>query len=599
MTLPSATGLQRTFFALAIPLLVAAILYWAQVVLVPMALAILLAFVLTPPVAALEQRGLRRAFSVPLVALLTFTLLGALAWGAASQVSRLAAELPGYEDNINRKLTPVYALLERLEKVEHDAAASLPPVPPGTPGAPGEKPTPVVVQTARPSVLAWIPTLARPVLDVAARTLLVLVLTVFILAQRELLRDRLLRLSGPRHIIRTTKAMDDASRRVSRFLLLQTATNACMGLGVMAGLALLGVPYALLWGLLAATLRFIPYVGIWAAALLPFALTVATFPGWERPLLVLGLFLALELLMFNVIEPLLFGHGTGVSALALLIAAVFWAWLWGPIGLFLSTPLTVCLVVLGKHVPGLRFFDVLLGDEEPLDCSARYYQRLLAHDPDEAAFVLEEHLQASPVAEVYDTVILPALARARADREEGRLSSEDERFVFRATRDLLDDVVAHHEPAGRPEEGPGGGLRILACPARGRLDTLALEMLRRLLRPKGCALEVVPRDKLLTAVGAGPDGQGRLVVCLAAVSPGSLPQACSLAKRLRVHDPAPVLVVGRWGRGPDTDTALQCLRKAGVDYIGTSLRETCDWLAAHVEQDHSVRAAHAASLRAE
>src|SRR5262245_60494490 len=257
MTMPSATALQRTFFALAIPLLVAAILNWAQVILVPLALAVLLAFILTPPVAALEQLGLRRALSVPLVTLLAFALLAGLAWVAVAEIGRLAGQLPGYEENVNRKLAPVYELLHRLQRVEQAAPAA-------PPGEHGQSPTPVVVQPNRASLLSWIPTLARPVLDVGAQTLLVLVLTGFILAQRENLRDRLLRLTGPRHLIRTTKAMDDASRRVSRFLLLQTTTNAGIGLGVMAGLWLLGVPYAPLWGLLAAVLRFIPYVGIWA-----------------------------------------------------------------------------------------------------------------------------------------------------------------------------------------------------------------------------------------------------------------------------------------------------------------------------------------------
>jgi predicted PurR-regulated permease PerM len=575
--MPSATSLQRTFFTLAIPLLVAAILYGAQVILMPLALAVLLAFILTPPVAALEQRGLRRAFSVPLVTLLAFTLLGLLAWIATAEIGRLAGELPGYEENVNRKLAPLYELWHRLQQVGQAAPAA-------PAGAHGQNPTPVVVQPDRVSLLFWIPTLAQSVLDVGAQTLLVLVLTGFILAQRENLRDRLLLLLGPRHLIRTTKAMDDASRRVSRFLLLQTTTNASMGLGVMAGLWLLGVPYAPLWGLLAAVLRFIPYVGIWAAALLPFALTVAIFPGWERPLLVLGLYLALELAMFNVVEPIVFGHGTGVSALGLLVAAVFWAWLWGPIGLLLSTPLTVCLVVLGKYVPGLRSFDVLLGDAEPLDGAARYYQRMLARDPEEAAFLLEEHLRVDQVADVYDEVILPALVRARADREEGRLSGEDERFLFRSTRDLLNHVVAHHEPTGGADGPAGAGLRVLGCPAGGRLDMLALEMLGRVLQPAGCELElVVPREQLLAAVDAVNDSQGRLIVCIAALSPGSLPPACSLARRLRAHDPAPTILVGRWGRGPDTDAALDCLRAAGVDYLGVSMRETRDWLAGLAE----------------
>jgi len=577
MSMPalSVMSLQRAFYALAIPIIVTCLLYWGQVVLMPVALAILLAFVLTTPMEWLEHHGLRRAFSVPLVALVAFCCLGALGWLAAAQVGNLGRQLPSYQDNVNRKLAPVYGFVERLEKATAFEKGSPGPQPAEQGDEAGAKPAPVVVQPSHAGSLSWLPMLAQPVLNMGAHILLVVVLTIFILAQHENLRDRLLRLVGSRHVTRTTKAMADAARRVSRYLLLQTATNACVGLGATLGLWLLGVPYAPLWGLLAAALRFIPYVGIWVAALLPFALSVALFAGWTTPLLVLGLFLALELLMYNAVEPVLFGHGTGVAPLALVVVAVFWAWLWGPIGLLLSTPLTVCLVVLGKHVPSLRFFDVLLGDEPPLDATPRFYQRLVARDSDEAALLLEEHLRTNRVEDVYDEVILPALVRAQGERDEHRLTAADERFIFRTTRALLDHVVGHYEPVGGTA---GAALRVLGCAARGRLDELALHMLGRLLRPVGGVLEVVPARRLLDE--AGPEAP---VVCIAALAPGTLSQACSLAKRLRACDPAPSVFVGRWGRGPETTEAQQCLQSAGVEHVGTTLRETRDQLLALAE----------------
>jgi predicted PurR-regulated permease PerM len=582
MTTPSVSALQRTFYVLAIFALVAGILYWAQVVLVPIAVAILLTFILSPPAEWLEARGLRRAFSVPVVTALAFALIAALCWVAAAQIRKLASDMPKYEGNITRKLAPVFDVLEGLQKVQEiDKRKDKGKGAPATEAEGGEAgPTPVVVQPRHSSALAWVPRLIGPVLEVGAHTVLVVILTVFMLAQRENLRNRLLRLIGPRHMTSTTKAMDDAAHRLSRYLLLQTGTNAVMGLAVTVGLLVIGVPQAPLWGLLTAVFRFVPYVGIWLAAVLPLSVSVAVSPGWTQPLLVVALFGVLEPTMGNVVEPLLFGHGTGVSALALLVVAVFWAWLWGAVGLILSTPLTVCLVVLGKHVPGLRFFDVLLGDAPALDTPARYYQRLLARDPDEATVLLEEFLQTHPADAAYDEVILPALVRVKAERQDGRLTPDDERFIFRTTRRLIADLVAPQE-AGQappaPADGEGGrGPRVLGCPLRGTGNGLALGMLRRLLASAGCELEVVSPHRLLEKVRAE---QGRpLVVCLAALPPGGLVQAASLTRRVRALNPSVQVVLGRWGGREDAGESNPSLRSAGVGEVLTSLRETRDRL---------------------
>src|SRR5262249_8294685 len=246
-----------------------------------------------------------------------------------------------------------------------------------------------------------------PVLEGLATTVLVVVLVVFVLVLREDLRNRLLRLIGNGRITDTTKALDDAAGRISRFLLTQSLINVFFGMVLTISLWLAGVPYALLWGFLAALLRFVPYMGTFFAMLLPFTYSVAVFPGWREPLLALGIYLTLELLAAYVVEPLLLGHSTGVSPLALVFAAAVWTWLWGPLGLILSTPMTTCLVVLGKYVPGLEFLDVLLGDERVLDTSVSFYQRLLARDQDEATELVEHYLESHPPEAVFDELLLP------------------------------------------------------------------------------------------------------------------------------------------------------------------------------------------------
>ena len=450
--IPSPSGLERlqkSFFGLALMVLVVLVLHSTQVVLVPVALAILLSFALTPPAGWLEGRGLPRYLSVPIVMIGALTLLGTGGWVAGKQLRSLAAEIPGHRENLDRKLAPIYKLSEGLEKAQQIGKKQ--PVEAAVDKATGATPTPVEVKPPGSSGLSWLPAVAQPVVEVLANTLLVLVLTTFFLAQRESLRDRLLGLVGRTRLTGTTRALEDAGRRVGQYLLMQLGTNACVGLGVGVGLYFLGVPYAPLWGMLATVLRFLPYVGIWAAALGPVVLSVAITPGWGQALAILGLYVGLDLVMANVVEPLLFSHGTGVSSVALLVAAVFWAWLWGPVGLLLATPLTVCLVVLGKHIPALKFLGLLLGDESTLDPAARYYDRLLAHDYDEVALLLQEYAEGKTVDEVYDDVILPALAQTKTDREQRDLSEDEERSRLRGDR--RDDP----EAGGPARRGVGPG----------------------------------------------------------------------------------------------------------------------------------------------
>ena len=283
---------------------------------------------------------------------------------------------------------------------------------------------------------------------------IVVIFAIFILLQREDLRDRLISLAGEERMDVTTQALDDTAQRISRYLLMQATVNVSMGLLVALGLWLIGLPNALLWGLLAGTLRFIPYVGIWIAAAMPILLSLAIFPhGWLAPLAVLALFAGLEILVANVVEPLLYGGSTGISPLAVLVAAIFWAWLWGPLGLLLSTPLTVCLVVLGKYVPALSFLNVLLGDEPVLDPSSRFYQRLLAADQEEAEDLAEDRLESSPLVKIYDEILVPALRLAELDHHRGRLDNGRLAGMYQAVREIVENLHEREREIRPPARG--------------------------------------------------------------------------------------------------------------------------------------------------
>jgi predicted PurR-regulated permease PerM/CheY-like chemotaxis protein len=569
---PSLSFAQALRRVLTLTTLVAAValLWWAQRLLVPLALALLLAFVLRPVVSALEHRGLPRVAAVLLVVFLAFLLVGAVGFTVLRQVDDLGRELTRHEQNILDKLTqlggpqgPVGRGVQALKGLRDEVQ-----------GAPAG---------AAPAMPGWLPVVARPVLETGADLALMVVLAVFVLAQREELRDRLIRLAGRGRLTATTRALDDTARRLSRYLFLLCALNAGFGAAVAVGLALLGVPYAPLWGVLVAVLRFIPYVGIWVAAFFPFALSGVVAPGWLQPASVLVLFLVLDLLFYHFLEPVAYGQSVGVVPLALLVAAAFWFWLWGPVGLLLSTPLTICLVVLGKYAPPLRFLDVLLGTEPPLDLTVHFYQRLLARDEDEAAELAEEYLQQHPLAALYDDVLLPALVLAGRDRERQVLSADDERFLLAALRDVIEDQEPAPPAEGATPARPAGQRLVLARAARSEADELALAMFRQLLRPLGCAVEVQSTGALAAEVVERAEQSCPFLVVIAAVPPGGLSQAAYLSRRLRCHGPQTKVLVGRWGQEERVEETRVRLRQAGADLVALTLREARDQVAALVQ----------------
>jgi predicted PurR-regulated permease PerM len=571
---------QRAFYRLATAVLAVATLYWAKSVLIPVALAVLLAFALAPLSEWLERRGAGRVTSALAVSAVALALLGGLGWAAGAQVRNLSDEIPKHTPELTAKFAPVLHLIERLDPsgmMTHPAGTGAP-----TELAPGAAPppAPVPVTVVRPQgidALEWLPSVAAPAAQSLASALLVTVLTVFLLIQRESVRDRLLALAGRRGLTTATRALDDASRRVSHFLLLQASTNAAMGTIATLGLWAIGVPYPALWGVLTAALRFVPYIGIWVAGLFPFALACAVFPGWGPALGVLALYGVGDAIMSNAVEPFLFGHGTGVSPLALLVAAAFWAFLWGPIGLLLAVPLTVCLVVLGEHVPSLKFLQTVLGDEPQVDPAAKYFHRVFCRDADGAAVLVSELAARRQLLEVYDEVILPALAQAKTERDRGELSPAEESAFYRATRAVLEGGLApYREESGAGEEPDRPAVRVIGCSATGRADRLALLMLRDVARSVGCAVEVVPAARLAATVQEWTRRSKDVVVCVAAVAPGGLAQTAGLVKQVKARARGAKVLVGWWGAPGDRADAEQFLTGAGATKVTGTLRETLD-----------------------
>ena len=402
---------------------------------------------------------------------------------------------------------------------------------------------------------------------------IVIVLVVFFLIRREDLRDRFIHLVGKGQVTVTTHMLEDAGARVSRYLSMLFLINVTFGVSVGVGLYLIGVPNALLWGILAAALRFIPYIGPWIAAAMPIGLSMAISPGWLAPALTVGLFVALELFSNNVLEPWLYGKNTGVSPVAILVAAVFWLWLWGPVGLLLATPLTVCLLVVGKHFPQLSFLGIVLGSEPVFEPKKRVYQRLLAGDQEEADELIEELLQHSPLAEVYDTALIPALALAETHWHRGEVNDGKHKFIMESLKEMIQDRIDRQQetqaqeisedtPAKEADSGlvdliDSPRLRILSLPARDEADEIAAMMLAQVLETSSCVVQAVAVTSLATEMVELVEQRKADVVCVSATPPGAMMHARYLCKQLRRRFPAVKLVVGLWDVQGDLNKAKE------------------------------------------
>jgi predicted PurR-regulated permease PerM len=591
----AAPGWQRALIILTstvVGVVVVSCLYWAQLVFIPVALAVFLTFLLAPLVTILQRRHLGRMPAVILVVLLAALVLGGVVWLVTVEVTGLSDDFPTYTENIKGRIRSLRQgsgpFMDQMEKMiqvltrewEAPRAGSeggAVDKPAGASGAVAAKPSTVVVQPDSLPWLSQLPALLRPLVETLGGLALALVLVVFMLLKREDLRNRLIRLVGHGRLTVTTKAVDDAGQRISRYLLMQAIINGSFGAALAIGLLLIQVPHALLWGFLAAALRYVPYFGTMITSLVVMALSLAAFPGWVQPLLVLGLLVVLELATYNVLEPWLFSHNTGVSAVAVLVAAAFWAFLWGPVGLVLSNPLTICLVVLGKYVAQLEFLNVLLGDEQALALDITYYQRLLARDQDEATRLVLTRAKTSPREQVYDELLVPALNYVKRDRERDDLTEADEQFIFRATREIVEDLGERQaaEPARETSAAPEPPkVRILGCPGHDEGDRLALLMLWQLLDPAVWEMEVLSIEMLSAEAVALAGEKAPAVICIGALPPGGLAHTRYLCKRLRARLPGAKIVVGRWGLKEDVEQNEEPLREAGADQVSTTLLET-------------------------
>jgi len=562
MAAPGTTSRLTVLGALIVAI---ACLYWARIVFMPIAAAVLVTFLLSPVVALLRRAGLHRVAAVIFVLLLTILLVAGLGWGLFSQLTTLTDDLPKFRATLTRKIADVQRMgrggtLQKVEETAHDVMAQIERAHP-----PETKPLPVVV--AGPSPIWQLPRIVETV----GGAVFVLVLVVFMLIQQRELRARIVRLFGADRLAETTRALDEATERISRYLLTQTALNTSFGIAIAIGLFVLGLPFALTWGVCAALLRFIPYAGAWVAAGIPVVMSLAVFDGWTKPLLIVALFAVTETLVAFVLEPMLFARSAGVSSIALLIAVAFWTWLWGPVGLALAIPLTVWLVVFSHTVPGLEFIGILVDDDPGLSPHVIFYQRVLAGDDQEATELVREAVKAGSDLDAHDSILVPALARARRDHELGQLPAAEYAHVIETTRAVLDREIASGPPGAAPEtpetETPERVV-VAGCPVRDEADRVVLATLHRLLDADGYHIQSAPAGALVAETIAAV-----VAMCPAAIFVSSVEEsgrARHLVKRLRSACPDIPIIVGCWGlhASPKLRTDL-CT--AGADDVVTTL----------------------------
>ena len=562
-----------------------ATLYFAREILIPFAFALTLTFLLTPVVALLQRLHTGRLGSVLITALVSITMACTIGWVIANQLVDVANQLPLYRENIQAKIQAFHipstgplghateSVKEVLAELSNSGAAS----PPRNQKQRNAAPTvtsPVPVQMVAPATSGWaeLRDWGTPILAPLGRTGIVAIFAVFMLLKREDLRNRLLRLAGLGQLNLMTQALDDAAGRVSRYILMQFLVNAGFGIVFGLGLYWIGVPYAALWGAVAGILRIVPYVGTTVAATLPIALSLAVFDGWLKPLLVFLLVASLELVIGNFLEPWLYGAHVGISSLALLVTAVFWTVLWGPAGLILSTPLTVCAVVLGSYVPQLSFLHILLGDEPVLNAEAQVYQRLLAMDQVEAQTIVSQFLKERSLVELYDSVLIPALNMAEQDRHKGAIDGAREEFLFLAINEMVAEFSEYPVDQAEKECDPRPDARILCIPAHDRADEVTAAMLAQILEREGLTAVA------FSTLGSSPNewialmhpGQND-VVCISALPPYAFAPARALSKQIREKFPKLKLVVCVWGFGGDPVKANARFERAQPDRLSTSL----------------------------
>jgi predicted PurR-regulated permease PerM len=585
------------------PLLVLAvivlILYFARELLIPLTFALTLSFVLAPAVARLERRRFPRVLAVALIGIVAFLSIFSVGYVVSSQLLNVARTLPAYRLNIQRRMATVHSSAEQslekaftaVEDISGDLTTAAPPTP--LQHAPAQiQPVRVVdpdrtqLQTTAELLMRFL----RPIGTVGV----VIVFTIYLLMKREELRHRILLLAGMGRINLMTKALQEAASRISQYLLFQIAVNAAYGILFGGGLYLIGVPDATLWGALAGILRIVPYVGTATSLALPLIVSVAISTTWWPPILILCLFLALELTATNFVEPWLYSTRTGISSLALLAMAIFWALLWGWPGLILSTPLTVCIVVIGRHVPQLSFLHTLLGTDAELSAEALFYERLLAMDQHEARAVANRFLEGKPLAELYDSVLIPALALVEQDRHQGNLDDKRSDFFFLTIGEIVAELTDYHQkqpadtsPAtpkriSHPVENEFAVVCISVSDQADELTTLMLgQLMERASHPTLLLSAASVAGEILDSLAAEPT----TVVFISALPPFAFSQARAICQRVRSHLPNNRIVVGLWNSPNDPDqTPEQLIERFGsgkpntiVTSLAQALQQVTNW----------------------
>lgn len=550
------------FLRLATFILIVGVLRAAEDVLIPLAFSVLLAFLLSPLVVRLTRVGLPRTAAIIFTVTVAFAAIGGVAWLVTSQAISLVKALPNYEQNLHDKITQLKTprtpevmtrmsgMVENLRREIKSAA----PDKPVTPEAPGEqKPVPVEVKPTEPTPWEIARDIVTPFLRPLGIAGIVIVFVVAILFQREDLRDRFLQIVSAGKLNVATQALDDAAARVSRYLGMQLVVNATYGIPIGLGLWWIGIPNAVLWGLLATLLRFIPFIGPWIAAAFPVALAIAVDPGWSMLLYTLALFVVMELISNNLIEVVLYGASTGISNLALLVAAVFWTWVWGPAGLVLSTPLTVCVLVLGNYVPGMSFLTMLLGSKPPIEPPALLYQRMLSMDTEEMMDVANAYIAEHSLEDFYEKMFIPALLLSEQDRHSGALSEERQSFIFQASLELIEELQRQDEDARAkaigpmaPATGTAGAPEVLGVPARDEADEVVAQMCCHLLRRRGIAAEVSPLSARLEATLDTAARPHIRATYISALPPSAIGAARHVCRRLRQRTSSLPIVVAIW-----------------------------------------------------
>jgi predicted PurR-regulated permease PerM len=593
--------LQSTYMAGVIATIVVAAIYFGRPIFVPLALAVLIAFALSPILRLLRKIRLGRVLSVLITVLFAVVVMIGVGTFIGSQAAKVAAQLPLYQNNLAKKIQSIRGTASNssvvrsattvLNNLGNQIAGSPAPLEVQR-GTLRKVPQPVPVQVVRPRTtpLEIIQNVAGPLLEPLVDMTIVIVFVGFILLQKEDLRDRFIRLAGYKDLQRTTLALDEAADRLSHYLFSQTAINSCFGAIIAVGLWFIGIPNPGLWGLLAGMMRFVPYVGVPLAALFPLALGFAVDPGWAKVLWTTALFFTLEPIVGQLIEPVVYGRNMGLSAVAVVVAAVFWTWVWGPVGLLLSTPLTMCLVVLGRHIEPLKFLDVLLGDQPPLAMEESLYLRMLAGDPDTAALEAEAFIRNHSLTDFFDEVTIKALTLAQRDLDRGAL----DRHRLTSIRETVDALIENLSERDEVPEGVGddddtppapetGDLPetwcdrpVLCVAGRSALDEAGAALLAHMVEKRGIGSRVVSASEVSPPQLARLDVAGVQVVCVSYLDPGNYKNARYLMKRLKKRMPQVHPIAGFWGYAESDSHYLDSLEAMEMDDVVSSLSQAVE-----------------------